>query len=58
MVRTVVYLLISIFLITLIRAFIGLIGKAFGQLFQPHFAMLKDQIIALFRTRLQRFSAA
>lgn len=35
MVRTVVYLLISIFLITLIRAFIGLIGKAFGQLFQP-----------------------
>jgi YHS domain-containing protein len=35
MVRTVVYLIVAIFLITLVRAVVGLIGKAFGQLFQP-----------------------
>lgn len=35
MLRTLVYLLLMIFLITFIRAIIGLIGKAFAQLFQP-----------------------
>ena len=35
MLRTLVYLFLAIFAITFIRAFIGLIGKAFSQLFQP-----------------------
>jgi YHS domain-containing protein len=35
MVRTFVYLIVAIFLITFIRAVVGLIGKAVGDLFQP-----------------------
>lgn len=35
MVRTLVYLLLTIFLITIVRAVVGLIGKAVGDLFQP-----------------------
>ncbi len=35
MIRTVVYLLVAIFLITLLRYVIGMILKAFGELFQP-----------------------
>jgi YHS domain-containing protein len=35
MVRTLLYLIISIFLITFIRAVVGLIGKAVAELFQP-----------------------
>ena len=33
--RTLIYLLGIIFLITFVRAIIGLIGKAVGQMFQP-----------------------
>ncbi|MCW5979969.1 MAG: YHS domain-containing protein [Bryobacteraceae bacterium] len=35
MVRTFLYLIIAIFLITFIRAAIGLIGKGVAELFQP-----------------------
>ncbi len=35
MLRSLVYLILTIVVITLLRAFIGLIGKAVGQLFQP-----------------------
>jgi YHS domain-containing protein len=35
MIRTVVYLLVSIFLITLLRYVIGMIGRAFSGLLQP-----------------------
>jgi hypothetical protein len=35
MLRAVVYLLLTIFLVTFLRAAIGLIGKAVAQLFQP-----------------------
>jgi len=35
MLRTLIYLLLSIFLITFLRGVIGLIGKAVAQLFQP-----------------------
>jgi len=35
MMRTLIYLLLSIFLITFVRAAVGLIGKAVAQLFQP-----------------------
>lgn len=36
MVRTILYLLASVFLIALLRGVIGLIGKAVGQLFEPN----------------------
>ncbi len=35
MIRTLVYLLLIIFLITIVRAVAGLIGKAVAELFQP-----------------------
>jgi YHS domain-containing protein len=35
MFRTLVYLLVAIFLIAFIRAVVGLIGKAVAELFQP-----------------------
>ncbi len=35
MIRTVLYLLISIFLITFLRFVIGIIGKAFSEFVQP-----------------------
>jgi len=35
MIRTLVYLLVAIFLITFLRYVIGMIMKAFGELFQP-----------------------
>jgi len=35
MLRTLVYLLLTIFLITIVRAVVGMIGKAVAQLFQP-----------------------
>ncbi len=35
MVRTVIYLLVSVFLIAFLRAVIGLIGKAVAGLFEP-----------------------
>ena len=36
MLRTLIYLLLTIFLITFLRGVIGLIGKAVAQLFQPN----------------------
>ena len=36
MLRTLVYLLLIIFLITIVRAVAGLIGRAVAQLFQPN----------------------
>ncbi len=35
MLRTLVYLLLTIVCITFLRAIVGLVGKAVGQLFQP-----------------------
>jgi len=35
MIRTLVYLLVAIFLLTFLRYVIGMIMKAFGELFQP-----------------------
>lgn len=35
MIRAILYLLLTVFLITLVRAFIGIIGRAFGDLLQP-----------------------
>jgi YHS domain-containing protein len=35
MIRTILYLLVAVFLITLVRAFIGIIGRAVGDLLQP-----------------------
>ena len=36
MLRTLIYLLLSVFLITFVRAVIGVIGKVVAQLFQPN----------------------
>jgi YHS domain-containing protein len=35
MFRAILYLLITVVVITVIRSVIGILGKAFGQLFQP-----------------------
>jgi len=35
MIRTILYLLVAVFLITLVRAFVGIIGRAVGDLLRP-----------------------